>query len=113
MSEHSCNSGITMMQGDSWPLEMRLLYNGQSLSPETVEVLELSVDGLTKSWPDGGVLYNEDKGVFAFWPTQEESFRLRGQVRAQARVKLKNAGPVIGFDFGTIQMIESQSKEVL
>lgn len=105
--------GLEMMQGDSWPLEFKLKLNGQVLSAETVEKVELSVDGLHKIWPNGGLEHNPETGAFAFWPTQEESFALRGQINVQARAKLKDRGMLIGFDLGTIQMINSQSKEVL
>ena len=107
------NEPIKMMQGDSWPLEFGLNFNGKALTPETVEKLEMTLDGLSKTWPEGGLGFNAEKGLFAFWLTQEESFKLLGQVKAQARAKLKENGLVIGFDLGSIQIVQSQSKEVL
>lgn len=108
-----CNKGISMMQGDSWPLEIKITLGGEPLNTSTVEIVEISIDELTKTWPNGGVSYKPDKGVFTIWPTQEESFKMRGRKRVQARVKLKDSGSVIGLDFGTVDIKESLSKEVL
>ena len=84
-----CRKGVSMMQGDSWPLKIRLTYGGQPLKTEDVAVVEVSVDDLIKTWPTGGVDYDSATGLFAFWPTQEESFNLRGQAKVQVRVKFK------------------------
>ena len=107
-----CSKGVEMMQGDSWPLEIRLTFGGAALDISKVETVEVSVDSLVKTFPAGGVLYDENKGAFAFWPTQEESFKLSGPVKVQARVKFTD-GLVLGKDFGTINIVESMSKEVL
>lgn len=107
---HVCNPGITIMQGDSWPLEFRLLFNGLKAHEAGVEAVEFSVDKVIKRWP-GQVQYVEETGFFYMPFTQEETFRLRGQCRAQARVTIK--GSVIGIDLAPVQIIPSNSKEVL
>ena len=107
-----CNKGISMMQGDSWPLEIRIKFSGKPLDVSAVDTVEISIDELIKTWPKGGVNYDEKKGVFSIWPTQEESFKMRGRNRVQARVKF-NDGSVIGLDFGAVDIKESLSKEVL
>lgn len=109
----NCSKSISMMQGDSWPLEIKIKFGGEPIDTSTVELVEISIDELVKKWPDGGVEYSEEKRVFAICPTQEESFNMRGQKRLQARVKLKESGAVVGIDFGTVEITESLSKEVL
>lgn len=101
-----------MMQGDSWPLELSFVINGQLIPIDEIETVEASLDELIKKWPDGDLRYDSQKNKFAFWPSQQETFKLRGLKRLQARVKLKN-DVTKGFDFGVIEIAESNSKEVL
>lgn len=106
----ACNKGLSMMQGDSWPLEFKINFGGAPIDVTTVEMVEFSLGELLKYYP-GEVVYSEEKTAFLVPISQEESFRLRGRCRAQARVKRQ--GVIAGIDFGVINIIESQSKEVL
>lgn len=103
-----------MMQGDSYCLEIKLKdENGDTLAPETVSDVEISVGHLTKTYASGEVTYDTDNGLWLFPVTQEETFRvLPSKVKVQARVKFPG-DDVVGVDLGMISISESISKVVL
>lgn len=105
---------LGMMQGDSWPLEFAVVKNlAQPPIPITeIASVEVSLGDLIKKWPGGDLPYDATKNKFAFWPSQQETFELRGNNRLQVRVKLTN-GALKGFNLGVIEIAESNSKEVL
>ena len=109
-----CKEAPQIMQGDSWPVEFSVVMNPQQppISSSEIASVEVSLDCLIKKWPDGGLEYDSNKNKFSFWPSQQETFKLRGENRLQVRVKLKN-GVTKGFDLGILKIAASNSKEVL
>ena len=104
---------VEIMQGDAYPLSI-LLYDRerqQEITPEIAEDVEITIGGITKSYADENVLYNEEHWIYPL--TQSETFLWRtGEQLIQGRVKFIG-GEVKGLDIGTIMVKESESKEVL
>lgn len=115
MSECRCslsiNAGIAMMAGDSWPLRFEIKVNGEPIDVQDVELIEFTVDELTKTYP-AEVSYRNAERAFIFPLTQEETQCLSGEVKAQGRVKF-STGEVIGVDFGRIKVARALSKAVI
>lgn len=113
MSECSCcaEPKMNMMEGDSWPLLFQINVDGEPININDVELIEFTVDGLSKNYP-GTVSYDETAKVFSFPLSQEETFKFRNQVTAQGRVKF-SSGEVAGVSFGKIYIDRSQSKAVI
>lgn len=105
------NLNIRMMEGDSWPLRFGITVNGEPIEVQTVELIEFTVDELTKIYP-AEVNYSERYQAFIFPLTQAETQKFSGEVKAQGRVKF-SSGEVVGVDFGRIKVSRSLSKAVI
>lgn len=103
-----------MMQGDSYNLEVKILNTDQEVvTPDGVSDVEITVGSLTKTYNRGEVTYDEVAEKWLFPLTQEETFKFLPQkVKAQVRV-VWNSRDVEGASLGTVNVLESISKEVL
>lgn len=103
-----------MMQGDAYSLEIEILNGEQdAVTPEDVVDVEITIGSLSKTYASDEVSYDEEREKWLFPLTQEETFKFYpARVKAQARVVWKN-GDVEGASLGTINVLESISKEVL
>lgn len=103
-----------MMQGDSYSLKVNILKKDKTLVlPADVSDVEITVGSLRKTYAKNEVIYNEGLERWLFPLTQEETFKFTpARVKAQVRVVLKD-GTVEGIPLGTINVLESISKEVL
>lgn len=83
---------VEITQGESWPVEIDILLNGQALTGADVADVEVSIgEFLTKSCSEGGVEFNEELGCWQMTPTQKETMSLpEGYHKVQIRVKYKN-----------------------
>lgn len=101
-----------MMQGDASSLGFTVRNNaGQSVTPEDILDMELTLGPLVKTLSRGQLLYLEGRWLFPL--SQQESFSLwPGSVKAQIRILWKN-GVVEGKPIHGILLGESISKEVL
>ena len=103
-----------MMQGDSYSLKVEILNSDKSVvTPADVTDVEITVGSLRKTYANNEVTYNEGLERWLFPLTQEETFRFTpAKVKAQVRVGWTD-GTVEGASLGTINVLESISKEVL
>lgn len=95
---------VTIKKGDAYPLPVVVKLNGQVIDDGTiyaVEIVELSLQDLTKEWKaDGTGEVTYENGVFYFPLSQEETFNLRaGKIKQDARIKTIN-----GWVQGMVEM---------
>lgn len=100
------------LQGDSYKFKFKLTFNGDIVTPDTVDDVEIAVGNLIKTYAKGEVLYISERWYFPF--TQAESFAWRHSILpAQVRLLFKT-GDVIGQKInGGISVNNSISKEIL
>lgn len=98
---------IDVTQGDQYELEIK----GTGFVIGDVASIEFTIGPMTKSYP-GTVRYDAQADRFYFPLTQQETFRLQGDIPGQARVKF-TGGDVIGADMSLINIQRSISKVVL
>jgi hypothetical protein len=102
----------TMMQGDSYVLEIEILNEDDvAVTDADVSDVEITIGHLSKTYKDGAVSYEDGKWIFPL--TQEETFKFPASaVPAQLRIVWPN-GQVEGVNLGKHFVSESISKEVL
>lgn len=102
-----------MMQGDQYRLPIELNHkDGAPIGREEVKDIEIFIGGVRKTISSGDVNFDESEKTFYIYIYQKETFMLRGDVKAQARI-LFPGGDVIGVNLGTINIETSVSKVVL
>lgn len=100
-----------MMQGDAFVQKIRILNNGQPVTPDDVLDVEVTFGRLSKTLADGALFYRD--GVWEFPLSQAETFRMRDSYqRVQVRVCWPN-GDVEGLDLGDVFVAESMSRREL
>lgn len=101
-----------MMQGDQYDLPIKLTHeNGDPITPSEVDEIEIFVGVVRKTMSDG-VIFAPDREYVYVKLTQEETFRMSGETKVQARVMF-NSGDVVGVNLGTVNFETSISKVVL
>lgn len=100
-------------QGDSYNIKIEIKNGGLPLDMESVELVEIFLGGLIKTYPED-VQYDEESGQFLFPLEQTEShmFKPGKTVTLDIRVKFKS-GDVVGIEPQRIDVIKSMSKDVL
>lgn len=103
-----------MMQGDSYSIAIIIEdYNGNPVTTEGVQDLEVTIGNITKKYSTGEITYSTESQFWQFPITQQETFDLLpSKVKAQLRLLWQN-GDVEGVDLGYVRIKESMSKEVL
>lgn len=102
-----------MMQGDQYKIPIELKYaDGTFVTREEVKDLEVFVGTTRKMLSKGEVEFEPLENLFYVSLTQKETFMMRGDVSAQARV-LFLSGDVVGVNLGTVNFEASTSKVVL
>lgn len=99
------------MQGDQYGIPVRITMNGEPVTPETADAVEISIGQYTKTSGDG-VEYDSESESWVFGLTQAESFSFGAYEDVRVRVKL-TGGDVIGKKAGRIDIENSISKAVL
>lgn len=86
---------VTLIQGDSYQIPVRIEQDGMLLSPEMVDDLELIIpDVLSRRMTTGGLSYHEDDGMWYFRPTQQETLNAStGTYDVGIRAKYKDIPP--------------------
>ena len=112
---------MNIMQGDAYNIEITLTdADDVILTDQMVSAVEISLGGLTKTYP-GDVTYEpetpsrgaaEPGGKWLFPVTQEETTRMTGPLPFQVRVKFPG-GDVVGTHLPTVYATASISTEVL
>lgn len=100
-------------QGDSYEIKIQVQNAEMSLNLDSVEVVEIVLGDLIKTYPDE-VKYDKETGYFLFPLSQTESlvFSPGKTVAFDLRVKF-NSGDVVGIKPRRIDVIKSMSKAVL
>ena len=101
-----------MMQGDQYKLPIEIKTTEGNARPATFEDLEIFVGSVRKTLGKGEVSYDDENETFLVLLTQQETFRLRGDVEVQLRCKLPD-GDVVGISAGTVNFEKSTSRVVL
>ena len=103
---------FVLMQGDAYKVPVTLLSpDNTALTPEDLADVEITIGSLTRTYSDGGVVY--ENGEWLVPLTQMETFKLPvARIKAQVRVKWPD-GRVEGQQLGHISIDESSSKGVL
>ena len=101
-----------MMQGDSYRLPIQVTMNGDIVTLNMVEDVEVMLGSIRKTFLDGSVSFDEIQEAWLVSLSQEDTFRLRGGANAQVRVKFLS-GDVLGVDLGYVDVKSSVSKVVL
>ena len=100
-----------MMQGDAFVQKIKILNNGQIVTPEDVLDVEVTFGRLSKTLLEEDLLYRD--GLWEFPLSQAETFRLRDTYQSvQVRVCWPN-GDVEGADLGDVFVTESLSRREL
>ncbi len=107
-------NGVTIMQGDQYPLCFTLITGDSSPMPaDTVGEIEVTIGALRKTLTAGEISYEAATGIFTLPLTQEETFSLDARAH-KVQVRIRSAsGDVIGEDAGTLTVRAAQSKAVL
>ena len=108
---------MVITQGDSYPLSFNLNQDGDVLSEDLVEDLEITIGGkFRKVYSKGEVSYDAEQKQWRIWPTQEETFAmLPGPHRVVARAKYpgKPWSELYSFEVGCIHVKRANRREVL
>lgn len=105
---------MNIMQGDAYPIEIEIKQNGDVLTPDMIDDLEICVgDDIRKTYANKEAVHSD--GYWYIRLTQEDTFGMdEGSHKVTVRVKYKNQPPdVVGRLAGRIKVFRSHSKEVL
>lgn len=99
-----------IMQGDAYSIPVRITSDGEPVTPETAETVEITLGPLIKQYPTG-ISFSD--GDWLFTLTQGEAFTLSA-AGAECKIRVKfRSGDVIGVSLGKIDIAASRSKAVL
>lgn len=101
-----------MMQGDQYRVPLQLTLNGEIVTDEIVENVEVMLGNIRKTKEENVVTYDALQEAWLISLTQQDTFLLRGSIKVTVRCKF-NSGDVIGVDLGMIDILHSASKVVL
>ena len=109
---------VTIKKGDAYPLPVVVKLNGQVVGDGTlyaVEIVELSLQDLTKEWKsDGTGTVTYENGVFFFPLSQQETFNLRaGKIKLDVRVKTIDEWVQGMSNMSTIEVVPTISRKEL
>lgn len=102
----------TIMQGDEHPLRFKITADDEPIDLNDIEIVEIVIGNINKRYPDY-IYYDSAAGDFVFKLTQDMTFGLAGSQEMQVRVKFKNSGWVFGEKMEKLQVVPSNSKEIL
>lgn len=103
---------MAMMTGDAYVLPIEISFESGKATVEDFLEIEVTVGSVRKTLSSGDVTYDEETGEFNVRFTQEDTFKLKGNRDVDVRLVLVNED-VIGIRAGTLEHIESQSKQVI
>ena len=101
-----------MMTGDSYSIPINLTVNGEGVSAERFQEIEVCIGRVRKTLTSGEIVYDAEQSAFLVPLTQKETFSLAGRSRINVRCKF-HGGSVVGIDLGVLEFEQSLSKEVL
>lgn len=101
-----------MMQGDQYKLPIEIKTTLGNAKPATFDDLEIFVGSVRKTLGKGEISFDDKNEIFLVLLTQQETFRLRGDIEVQLRCKFPD-GDVLGISAGTVNFKKSTSRVVL
>lgn len=108
---------MKIMQGDSYPLYLKLTMDGEVIVPDTVLELEVCIgDSLRKLHSKGEVMFDLDSNCWYIWPTQEETLAMDvGQYSVVVRIKYLHhtLNQVQGQQIGRLSVVDTISEEAI
>lgn len=102
---------MSFYQGDQYSFILKMEVGGNPLDLEGIELIEFTIGSLSKKWPLE-VTYDQDKKVFYFPVTQEETFEFDQYEHYQARIKYID-GNVYGTPVNKININETLSRNII
>jgi hypothetical protein len=103
---------VVIMQGDEYPLRFKITSDEEPINIDDVEIVEIVIGNVKRKYPDY-IYFDKINDEFVFNITQEMTFALAGAQDMQVRIKFKNSGWVFGEKMEKLQVVPSNSKEVL
>ena len=108
---------ITIKQGDSVAIFIELTVDGQVLTPDLLDDLEVYIgEDLGYYFRDGGLKFDDSTQRWYIWPTQEDTFSLNpGTYKVEIRPKYRDRNVTVkGYELDDkIKVRSSASREVL
>lgn len=103
---------MSMMQGDSYPVKLKIAaLDGTVVTNGMCKCVEITLGKITRTWPDGGVQYQDGYWYMPLTQKQTFSMVLRPQA-VQARVSFRD-GKVIGGKGEAVRLSASLSSAIL
>lgn len=103
---------MSMMQGDSYPVKLKIAaLDGTLITSEMCVCVEVTIGKIIRTWPDGGVQYQD--GYWYMPLTQKQTFSMASRPQeVQARVSFRD-GKVIGGKGEAVRLSASLSRAIL
>lgn len=99
-----------MMQGDSFRQPIKLTRaDNTEITADELSFIEVFIGNIRKTSPE----ITFENGMFYVPLSQKETFRLKGTVELQARIRFNGSEDVIGIKLGSLDVENSISKVVI
>ena len=102
-----------IMQGDSYPIFLKISYKNEKLDLDRVDVIQICIGNIVKYWNfdgSGEITYDNENDRFLFEISQKESLEMSGSQEVQVRIKFIDE-KVVGKIYGSISLQYSNNKE--
>ena len=86
---------LNIVQGDQYAIPFPVYIGGQLATPDNVTGVRIKLDKTLKAWPDNGLTFDADRGVWLFPVTET----LTRSWAAGARISAQVGVAVDGTDF--------------
>lgn len=102
---------ITIIQGESYPINVTINYGGKPLTPEKVADIMICLGNVRKKYSDDTLDFNESTNKWVFYPTQDETLGIPpGFHKIWIHIKAKD-GVVQKVEGAIVSIKESCCKE--
>ena len=103
---------MKILQGDSYPIPVEIMQDGNIVTPEMVEEVEITIGADVRKTYSGGDVFYEDE-IWYFLLTQADSFSLSGGYDVVLRLKYPGSSNVVGTKIGKLSVEKADRKEVI
>ena len=105
-------NNMVVYQGDQYPLRIKLITKRQRmiLTPEIVEGVKIRFGEETKTYPNGGLEFDEESKCWIFPLTQAQSINEHFKAKMQCQVKWGHK--IRGTEYKMIEVNSQSIKEV-
>lgn len=102
-----------MLQGNTYNLPIKLIDIKENIiNSDSVSDVVVTIGEIEKKYTNGGLFFDEGKGVWIVRLTEQETFALNKNVKWQLRVLFKD-GTIDGTEPKVISVIDSINKTIL